>query len=88
MLLRDIIDLDATYGAGASDTASDQELEIDVVSEPADGADEDCKATKLFVMDTRPGARTLLLHSRPRTTPEGASTGVLQIFRPGNRMDV
>jgi len=41
MLLRDIIDLDATYGAGASDTASDQELEIDVVSEPADGGDED-----------------------------------------------
>ena len=39
MLLRDIIDLDATYGAGASDTASDQELEIDVVSEPADGGD-------------------------------------------------
>ena len=36
MLLRDIIDLDATYGAGASDTASDQELEVDVVSEPAD----------------------------------------------------
>ena len=41
MLLRDIIDLDATYGAGASDTASDQELEIDVVSEPADGGDEE-----------------------------------------------
>ena len=40
MLLRDIIDLDATYGAGASDTASDQELEVDVVSEPADGEDE------------------------------------------------
>ena len=41
MLLRDIIDLDATYGAGASDTASDQELEVDVVSEPADGGDEE-----------------------------------------------
>jgi len=41
MLLRDIIDLDATYGAGASDTASDQELEVDMVSEPADGGDED-----------------------------------------------
>ena len=41
MLLRDIIDLDATYGAGASDTASDQELEVDVVSEPADGGDDD-----------------------------------------------
>ena len=40
MLLRDIIDLDATYGAGASDTASDQELEVDVVSEPADGSEE------------------------------------------------
>ena len=41
MLLRDIIDLDATYGAGASDTASDQELEVDVVSAPADGEDEE-----------------------------------------------
>ncbi|MHB1206524.1 MAG: RNA polymerase sigma factor RpoD [Rhodospirillaceae bacterium] len=41
MLLRDIIDLDATYGAGASDTASDQELEVDVVSEPADGDEEE-----------------------------------------------
>ena len=41
MLLRDIIDLDATYGAGASDTASDQELEIDVVSEPVDAGEED-----------------------------------------------
>src|SRR6266850_4732642 len=40
MLLRDIIDLDATYGAGASDTASDQELEVDVVSEPVDGEEE------------------------------------------------
>ena len=40
MLLRDIIDLDATYGAGASDTASDVELDVDVVSEPADGEDE------------------------------------------------
>src|SRR5438128_6078014 len=45
MLLRDIIDLDATYGAGASDTASDQELEVDVVSEPAD-VDEDGAARK------------------------------------------
>ena len=36
MLLRDIIDLDATYGAGASDTASDVELDVDVTSEPAD----------------------------------------------------
>jgi len=41
MLLRDIIDLDATYGAGASDTASDQELEIDVVSEPVDAGEDD-----------------------------------------------
>ena len=41
MLLRDIIDLDATYGAGASDTASDQELEVDVVSEPVDGGEEE-----------------------------------------------
>ncbi len=41
MLLRDIIDLDATYGAGASDTASDQELEVDVVSEPADGGEDE-----------------------------------------------
>src|SRR5437879_4749245 len=41
MLLRDIIDLDATYGAGASDTASDQELEVDVVSEPADAEDDE-----------------------------------------------
>ena len=41
MLLRDIIDLDATYGAGASDTASDQELEIDVVSEPVDASEEE-----------------------------------------------
>jgi len=40
MLLRDIIDRDATYGAGASDTASDQELEVDVVSEPADVEEE------------------------------------------------
>ena len=40
MLLRDIIDLDATYGAGASDTASDAELEVDVVSEPVDGEEE------------------------------------------------
>ena len=46
MLLRDIIDLDATYGAGASDTASDQELEIDVVSEPADGDAEEGAAPK------------------------------------------
>jgi len=37
MLLRDIIDLDATYGAGSSDLASDADLEVDVVSEPADG---------------------------------------------------
>jgi RNA polymerase primary sigma factor len=44
MLLRDIIDLDATYGAGASDTASDQELEVDVVSEPADVVDDDGEA--------------------------------------------
>jgi RNA polymerase primary sigma factor len=36
MLLRDIIDLDATYGAGSSDLASDADLEVDVVSEPAD----------------------------------------------------
>jgi RNA polymerase primary sigma factor len=43
MLLRDIIDLDATYGAGASDTASDQELEVDVVSEPADAGDDDAR---------------------------------------------
>ena len=41
MLLRDIIDLDATYGAGASDTASDKELDVDVVSEPADEGDDD-----------------------------------------------
>ncbi len=41
MLLRDIIDLDATYGAGASDTASDKELDEDVVSEPADGDEDD-----------------------------------------------
>jgi RNA polymerase primary sigma factor len=46
MLLRDIIDLDATYGAGASDTASDQELEVDVVSEPVDAEDEDAAAPK------------------------------------------
>ncbi len=46
MLLRDIIDLDATYGAGASDTASDQELEVDVVSAPADGDDEEGAAPK------------------------------------------
>ncbi len=44
MLLRDIIDLDATYGAGASDTASDQELEVDVVSEPADAGEDDAPA--------------------------------------------
>src|SRR5262249_53300605 len=46
MLLRDIIDLDATYGAGASDTASDQELEVDVVSEPVDGQDEEAQPTR------------------------------------------
>ncbi|MBX7200131.1 MAG: RNA polymerase sigma factor RpoD [Rhodospirillaceae bacterium] len=46
MLLRDIIDLDATYGAGASDTASDQELEVDVVSAPADGDDEEAPKGK------------------------------------------
>jgi len=46
MLLRDIIDLDATYGAGASDTASDAELEVDVVSEPADRGDDDAPAPR------------------------------------------
>ena len=46
MLLRDIIDLDATYGAGSSDLASDQELEVDVVSEPADGDEPEGGAPK------------------------------------------
>ncbi len=46
MLLRDIIDLDATYGAGASDTASDKELDVDVVSEPADEDDDDTSKKK------------------------------------------
>ncbi|MSO99181.1 MAG: hypothetical protein EXR11_13355, partial [Rhodospirillaceae bacterium] len=41
MLLRDIIDLDATYGAGAMSKASDQELEVDVVSEPVDANEDD-----------------------------------------------
>ncbi len=41
MLLRDIIDLDATYGAGSSDLASDADLEVDVVSEPADGEESE-----------------------------------------------
>ena len=52
MLLRDIIDLDATYGAGASDTASDKELDVDVVSEPADG-DEDGEEKKKTNGDAR-----------------------------------
>src|SRR5690242_8969853 len=43
MLLRDIIDLDATYGAGASDTASDRELEVDVVSAPADSEEPEAR---------------------------------------------
>ncbi len=55
MLLRDIIDLDATYGAGASDTASDQELEVDVVSEPAD-VDEDGVAKPARKPEPRPAA--------------------------------
>ncbi len=46
MLLRDIIDLDATYGAGAMSKASDQELEVDVVSEPIDANDDDDAAKK------------------------------------------
>ncbi|MBL8644494.1 MAG: RNA polymerase sigma factor RpoD, partial [Rhodospirillaceae bacterium] len=36
MLLRDIIDLDATYGTTAMTKAADQELEVDMVSEPVD----------------------------------------------------
>ena len=51
MLLRDIIDLDATYGAGAMSKASDQELEVDVVSEPVDANDDDApNKKKKFVM--------------------------------------
>jgi RNA polymerase primary sigma factor len=47
MLLRDIIDLDATYGTTAMTKAADQELEVDMVSEPADaGEDEEAKKKK------------------------------------------
>ncbi len=46
MLLRDIIDLDATYGAGASDKVSDAELEVDMVSEPADAEEDDGTAKR------------------------------------------
>jgi len=46
MLLRDIIDLDATYGAGAMSKASDQELEVDVVSDPVDANEDDDQAKK------------------------------------------
>ncbi|MBY0511827.1 MAG: RNA polymerase sigma factor RpoD [Rhodospirillaceae bacterium] len=69
MLLRDIIDLDATYGAGASDTASDQELEIDVVSEPADGGDEDGGAPK-------PANGRVLEAKAPSAPAAGAVPGV------------
>ena len=41
MPLCDIIGLDATYGAGATGKASDAELEVDVVSEPADAGEDD-----------------------------------------------
>jgi len=56
MLLRDIIDLDATYGAGASDKASDGELDVDEVTEPADGdEDEGDKKSKAGNGDARGG---------------------------------
>ena len=46
MLLRDIIDLDATCGAGASDTATDNELDVDFVSAPADGEEDESGGAK------------------------------------------
>jgi RNA polymerase primary sigma factor len=53
MLLRDIIDLDATYGAGATSKASDADLEVDVVSEPADAEEDDSGAPKKKVPEIK-----------------------------------
>ena len=77
MLLRDIIDLDATYGAGASDTASDQDLEIDVVSEPADGEAEEGAAPKTNGRAAE--ARSPATHGQNGTSgaaPGGAPGGI------------
>jgi len=70
MLLRDIIDLDATYGAGSSDLASDQELEVDVVSEPADGDDEAARGKPAPVNGT-----PRVAPPAPPSAPAAASTG-------------
>ncbi|MGE4062878.1 MAG: RNA polymerase sigma factor RpoD [Rhodospirillaceae bacterium] len=72
MLLRDIIDLDATYGAGSSDLASDADLEVDVVSEPADG-EEPAEGAKRPAPAGNGGARTA---PAPAAPAPGAALGV------------
>ena len=76
MLLRDIIDLDATYGAGSSDLASDADLEVDVVSEPADGEEPEGGAKRPAPANggARPAAAPVMRTAAPAAPgmPSGA----------------